>query len=303
MSDRSAVVTGATGFVGRHLVKHLLGAGWRVQAIVRPTSDCSPLAGLGDRFSLVTHEGGIDSLIEYFQASRPSVVFHLASLVLSEHQPKDVEPLIQSNLLFGTQLVEAMTQAGVTSLVNTGTAWQHYEGHDYKPVNLYAASKQAYQALLHYYIEACGLQVITLKLGDTYGPEDYRKKIVGLLLDAASKNILVALSVGEQEIDLVHVEDVVGAFLAAAERLHKRIGSSNHEMFSVTSGEPISIRHLVGMLEKIIGSSIPVKWGARHYRDREVFDPWMGDTIPGWSPEVSLEDGLSRLSGKGADEG
>ncbi len=294
MSEHSAVVTGATGFLGRHLVKHLLGAGWRVQAIVRPRSDCSPLAGLGDHFSLYTHEGSIDSLIEQFQTIRPSVVFHLASLFLSEHQPKDLEPLIQSNLLFGTQLIESMTQAGVTSLVNTGTAWQHYEGHDYSPVNLYAATKQAFEALLQYYIEARVLRVITLELHDTYGPDDPRPKLINLLRHAAQNNSELGMSEGLQEMDLVHVSDVVRAYACAAGRLIAQ-QEAGHEKFSVHSGTNISLRQLVELCERAWGTRLKINWGKRPYKTREVMMPWQGRTLPGWLPEVPLVTGLMSL--------
>lgn len=292
MSERSAVVTGATGFVGRHLIKHLLGAGWRVLAIVRPTSNCSPLADLGENLSLCTHEGSIDSLIEQFQSIRPSIVFHLASLFLSEHQPKDVESLIQSNLLFGTQLVEAMTQAGVTYLVNTGTAWQHYQNQDYSPVNLYAATKQAFEALLEYYIEARGLRVITLKLHDTFGPDDPRPKLINLLRRVAAGRDELPMSRGEQLIDLVHVDDVVAAFEQAADRLSGGY-VADHECYAVSSGCPISLRSLVGEIEKMLGRSLPVLWGSRPYREREVMVPWQGLPLPGWTTTVNLSSGIA----------
>lgn len=297
MSGRSAVVTGATGFVGRHLVKHLLDEGWRVQAIVRPTSNCSHLTDLSEKFSLYTHEGSIDALIEQFQTIRPSVVFHLASLFLSDHQPKDVESLIQSNLLFGTQLVEAMTQAGVTALVNTGTAWQHYEGRDYSPVNLYAATKQAFEGLLQYYIEACGLRVITLKLHDTYGPDDPRPKLINLLRRVAEGRDDLSMSPGDQLIDLVHVDDVAAAFRQAANRLTAG-HVAGHECYAVSSGCPVSLRSLVGEVEKILGRSLPIVWGGRPYREREGMVPWQGSKLPEWKPHVDLVSGLSKVIGE-----
>ena len=294
MSSRSAVVTGATGFLGRHLVKHLLDEGWRVQAIVRPTANCAHLTDLGENFSLYTHNGSIDSLVEQFQTIRPSIVFHLASLFLSEHQLKDVEPLVQSNLLFGTQLVEAMTQTGVTALVNAGTAWQHYEGGDYSPVNLYAATKQAFEALLQYYIEARGLSVITLKLYDTYGPNDPRPKLINLLLRAASSKDNLIMSPGEQLIDLVHVDDVVAALRQAAFQLSDD-HVQGHEFYAVSSGNSISLRALVDEVEKILGRSMPIVWGGRPYRNREVMAPWTGPVLPGWSCKIDLISGLTNI--------
>ncbi|MBK8637469.1 MAG: NAD(P)-dependent oxidoreductase [Chromatiaceae bacterium] len=293
MTHRSALVTGATGFVGRHLVRHLLREGWMVQAIVRPDSDRAPLAGLSDRLRLHNHNGTTNSLIELFQTTQPSVVFHLASLFISEHQPKDVEPLIHSNLLFATQLVEAMTLAGVTALVNTGTAWQHYENDDYSPVNLYAATKQAFEALLQYYIEARGLRVITLKLHDTYGPDDPRPKLINLLRRTAAGEEPLAMSGGDQMMDLVHVVDVARAFLVSAERL-QTVGSKSHEKYAVYSGEALVLRELVDKIQEISGLLLPIEWGGRPYRQREVMQLWQGPSLPGWEPQICLREGIAQ---------
>ena len=293
MSRCSAVVTGATGFVGRHLVKHLLDRGWLVHAIARPASNCSHLTDLGENFTLYTHNGSIDALIEQFQTIRPSIVFHLASLFLSEHQPKDVEPLIQSNLLFGTQLVEAMTQGGVTALVNTGTAWQHYEGRDYSPVNLYAATKQAFEALLQYYIEARGLRVITLKLHDTYGPDDARPKLINRLRHVALTSESLEMSPGEQLIDLLHVDDVSEAFRVAAMRILDGC-VSGHECYCLSSGFPMTLRALVEQVEQLLDRTLPITWGGRPYREREVMEPWRGPTLPGWAPSRNWVTGISQ---------
>src|SRR5438105_4076420 len=151
---RSAVVTGATGYIGSHLVKHLLADGWRVAALVRRSSDCRGLQELGGELSLLIHDGTTEQLRELLASAAPDVVFHLAAYYRAEHQAVDVLPLLASNVVFSTQLAEAMASCGVKRLVNTATAWQHYEHADYNPVNLYAATKQAFETVLQFYVEA-----------------------------------------------------------------------------------------------------------------------------------------------------
>ena len=118
-----------------------------------------------DRIKIYEHDGSTEHLENIIAAANPEIVFHLASLVLAQHQEKDIVPLIQSNVQFGAQLVEAMLQNGVYQLVNTGTFWQHYENQDYNPVCLYAATKQAFETLLQ------------ILLGD-YSVEGYYAKAV-----------------------------------------------------------------------------------------------------------------------------
>jgi nucleoside-diphosphate-sugar epimerase len=293
MNRRRALVTGATGFVGRHLTRHLLNTGWQVDAIVRPSSNRAPLADLS-AVHIHQHTGTAASMQAIVEKAKPDIVFHLASLFLSEHQADDVERLVQSNLLFGTQLVEAMTQTGVTKLVNTGTAWQHFQGQDYSPVNLYAATKQAFETLLQYYVEARGLRVITLKLHDTYGPDDPRPKLIQLLRRIATENHPLGMSPGEQLIDLVHIDDVVTAFQVASERLMNEQGNP-HERYSVSSGLPLTLRQLVKEVEQILGRALPINWGARPYRQRETMHLWTGQALPGWEPATDLRSGLANI--------
>jgi nucleoside-diphosphate-sugar epimerase len=55
------------------------------------------------------------------------------------------------------------------------------------------------------------------------------------------------------------------------------------------------LREVVATLEQVAGRSLPIAWGARPYRDREVMEPWTGLPVPGWQPEVTLEAGLRAL--------
>jgi nucleoside-diphosphate-sugar epimerase len=279
---RTALVTGITGFIGGKLAERLLADGWDVHAIVRSSSD---RAALPAAVSLHVYDGTIGSLDAALAAGRPDVVFHLASLFLAAHQPDQVEALVQSNILFPAQLAEAMVAAGVTRFVNTGTAWQHFESTGYEPVNLYAATKQGFSDLLRFYQNARGLSVVTLKLFDTFGEGDKRRKLAQLLLDAAVSGERLQLSPGKQVLDLTHVDDVADAFVVAAERLLAAEARLDEEY--LVSGERMDIRQMVEVVEQVSGRPLGVEFGARPYRDREVMMP-PGPEVrakpPGWTP-------------------
>lgn len=296
MKPRRALVTGATGFVGSHLVGQLLADQWTVHVLARPESRLDPLSASLGRLVVHRFDGGIDGMADIVRQARPDVVFHLASRFVAEHQAADVPRLIESNLLLGCLLVEAMSLQEVRYLVNAGTSWQHYQGREFDPVNLYAATKQAFEALLGYYVAARDMRVITLKLFDTYGKDDPRPKLMGLLLNAARTNQPLGLTPGEQRIDLVHVDDAARAFLVAGERLLEgKVGGS--EQYAVSSGQAITPRDLVDRINAIIGRDLPVSWGQRPYRDREVMVPWTGETLAGWRPRVALSEGLREIFG------
>lgn len=290
-----ALVTGATGFVGSRLVRRLVAQGRQVHVVVRPGSRLTELEPCRTAVTIHVHDGTTEGMIRIVSAAKPGVVFHLASLFLAHHEPADVGPLVESNLLFGTQVLEAMASAGASLLINTGTAWQHYENADYSPVCLYAATKQAFEALLQYYVETVPLRALTLELTNTYGLGDPRPKLFRLLARTALSGESLAMSAGEQYLDLVHIDDAVEAFLAAATLL-EGLGDTTEGRYAVSSGRPIRLRELVDLYQRVNGLTLKVDWGAQPYRPREVMRPWnRGKPVPGWEPAVSLEEGLRQL--------
>jgi nucleoside-diphosphate-sugar epimerase len=279
---KSALITGATGFVGSHLARRLVKDGWTVHAVVRSSSTRDLVCDIEGVIHFHIHDGTIDSMLKIFAESRPDTIFHLASLFLSQHQPQDTTALLQSNIIFGTHLAEAAVANGCFQFVNTGTSWQHYEGEGYNPVNLYAATKQAFEDILKYYVEAHELKVVTLKLFDTYGPDDPRPKLMNQLKRAAQTRETLEMSPGEQLIDLVHVDDVVEAF-CLAQGLLESMDASSMKDYGVTSCDPRPLKEIVLKIENEIGKSIPVNWGGKPYRTREVMIPWKPmEIVPGW---------------------
>jgi nucleoside-diphosphate-sugar epimerase len=295
---RRALVTGATGFIGTHLVSRLLAEGWDVEIVVRPRG-YAPKQGPIVRIH--EYDGHIESLVSAVAESQPDVVFHLASAFLASHAPAQVEPMLESNILFGTQLLEAMSLRGVTRLVNVGSYWQHYQNSEYDPVCLYAATKQAFEAILTFFVNARNLSAITLKLFDTYGPNDPRPKLVQYLHTAAVEKKRLEMSPGEQCLSLVYIDDVIEAFLMAADRLLSGAVMGS-EVYTAGADQPTRLRDLVDMFGKVTGKPIDVEWGAQPYRARQMMTPWTrGVRLPGWKPMVSLEEGLRRLHSARSD--
>ena len=292
--NQKALIAGATGYIGTKLSQRLLAEGWRVDVLVREKS--RPLAQtLVGKVTSHGYDGSTQSVLDAVATAQPDVVFHLASLFIAEHRSEQVTDLINSNLLFGTQLVEACARSGVKRFVNTGTSWQHYNNEDYNPVCLYAATKQAFEAILEYYVQACDVKAITLKLFDTYGPDDPRPKLFHLLNKAATSGEPLDMSAGEQLIDLMHIDDVVEAYVIAAKRLLTG-AVSQHEHYAVSSGDPLPLKELVELYVEVNAQDVMVNWGARPYRDREVMVPWnLGIVLLGWRATVSLQCGLRQI--------
>jgi nucleoside-diphosphate-sugar epimerase len=284
-----ALVTGATGFIGRHLLRKLSQEGWEVAYLCRNPPE---LVG-GEGYVIPDHHEELSALLRKI---KPDVVFHLATCFRAEHTPQDIPQLLAANIELGVRLAEAMTAAGVLALLNVGTIWQNFDARPFSPVSLYAATKQAMADLLQYYSEVRGLKVITLKLGDTYGPHDTRRKVVELLIEAAQKGTPLEMSPGEQLVDLVHVEDALSAMLLAARILANSNQSQVFETYAVTSGNPLSLQELAARIEKVVGRKLQITWGVRPYRKREMFRSFVVDApLPGWRPQYDLSAGISQL--------
>lgn len=292
--QRVALVTGATGFVGSHLARRLVRDGWEVHTLSRPGSRLPDTTEFNQVINHA-HDGSTESMVSCVAKMKPDVVFHLASLFLSQHDSKDVAPLIQSNVLLGNQLLEAMRVNEVTRIINTGTSWQHYNNEDYNPVCLYAATKQAFEAILSYYVQACGFKAITLTLFDTYGSDDYRPKLFHLLNRVATTREPLDMSAGEQLIDLVHIDDVTEAYVIAAQRLLED-KVKLHESYAISSAQPLPLKELVALYAKVTERTVAVNWGARAYRYREVMIPWSrGKLLQGWKQKIVLLEGIKTL--------
>ena len=284
------LLTGATGFVGKHLYARMAGE-HELHLLVRPSTDYSALSPC----HVCCFQGDVERLADYLRSHQVEGIIHLASLYLASHRPDQVADLVNANILLGTSLLEAAKLAGVRWFLNTGTIWQNYQSpecsDEYHPVNLYAATKQAFITMARYYQETSPIRFSTLKLCDTYGPGDTRRKILALFREIAQSGETLAMSPGEQRMDLLHINDVVAGFQVLANRLADPSAPLLPE-YVLSSGHPRSLRELASMFEQVNGVRLPIEWGGRPYREREVMEPYRGNVLPGWSPKVSLETGM-----------
>ena len=185
-----------------------------------------------------------------------------------------------------------MKESGIKKIVNTGTSWQHYKNQKYNPVCLYAATKQAFEALIEFYIQSENFKVITLKLFDTYGENDKRPKLINLLNKFADEQTELIMSKGEQILNLVHVNDVCNAYHLCIKILNndKFIGMKS---YCLSGDKTYKLKEVIQIFESVTGKKINVSWGGRSYRKREVMKLWnKGVKLPNWEPKITLEQGL-----------
>lgn len=290
---KKAIVTGATGYIGSNLCKQLIKEGWKVAIVTRPTSDYNYLSDVINKIEILEYDNNLSNLISFFNKIKASVVFHLAAVAINEHDVSDVDILLNANIRFGLHILEAMKQSSTPFLINTGTYWQHFESDEYNPLNLYAATKQSFQDLVKYYTSIGEIKAITLKLFDTYGPNDNRPKLINLLHKFADEGIELDMSPGEQQLDYVHIDDITQAFIKAYEYIYD---IEEYEEFAVATGRLIQLKELVQLFKEKTGKEIKVNWGGKPYRKREVLKPWSSyRTLPNWNCEKEIEKEINNL--------
>lgn len=296
MTSTRVLVTGATGFVGGHLTAFLAARGCDVHAVVRTESRLDRLRSIVPTVVAHRHDGSMESIIEIVRSAKPEVVLHLATTFVAEHQARDVVPMLTSNVVFATQLLEAMIRNGVDCLVNAGTLWQHYQNAPYRPANLYAATKQAFETLVTYYGDCHGVRAVTLKLCDTYGEQDSRRKLIPALIGAARSGLVLPMGSRDRRIELVHVADVVRALWVASERV-RDLPAGGFESFRVW-GDRCSLFEVVELFNRLSRRKVEVRWDALEHGPREMTESIdVLAPLPGWRPEFDLTSGLTRMLG------
>lgn len=292
MKSRAAVITGATGYIGSQLVRRLLVQGRPVYAIVRSSSDTRVLRNLKGRLHLHKYDGSAKSLTDVYNKVGKATTFHLAAQTSSE-RAKDASTLIQANILFGVHLLGAIRRPAAHIFINTGTFCQHGEDGKYQPMNLYAATKQAFFDILTYYRQTDRLKTMTLELYDVYGPSDPRNKLFSQLARHTRFGRKLAMSPGHQKLDMIYVDDVLDAYVHAEDLLEKR--RFLPQSCAVSFGRTIPLRKIVRLYERLSGKSLKIGWGMNPYRPGTIMSPWKGKRLPGWRAKTSLEKGIQLM--------
>ncbi len=290
------LVTGATGFVGPHLIRRL-SAKHEVAVLLRPQARTQRLAGINPAPKQLVWDGVATSLAPLLETFHPDAVMHLAtSFFGSVHKTEDIDAMIDGNVRFPSVLVDAMVKIGCKNLISTGSIAQHCNNATYAPLNLFAASKQAFADILTYFINVGGLgRAVTVELADTFGPDDPRTKLLQMLMKSAASGEALGMSPGGQHVDFTHVDDVVSAFERALELVFE-LPMGQQRTYAVRSNKPMTVKAFVELFNSINTKPAKVEWGKRNYHGPEFLTPWQqGEMLPGWKPTISLQDGLTAL--------
>jgi UDP-glucose 4-epimerase len=284
------LVTGGSGFIGRHVVAELAAAGAHVRVIdLRPHPDPAVEIVIGDlaepEVIAASLEGGIDAIV------------HLAavtSVLKSLEQPELTQ---RTNVTATAALLEAARVAGVGTLVFTSTnavvgpmeGPAISESSRLRPLTPYGATKAAAEMLMSAYTETLGLRCACLRLTNAYGPGMQAKDsiVARLMRTIRTDGTFEIYGDGTQVRDYVHVSDIVAAMrLALADQLWR--GPT-----VIGSGASLSVLEVIAAVEQVSGATVSVRHGpAKPGEMPAVIVDNSRARGAGWSPQYDLASGL-----------
>lgn len=303
LSGKTILVTGGAGFIGSHLISRLvtLGAKRIVALDSLRYGDPTNLGAAASKVELFKFTLGSDPKSQLDEVMHAvDYVFHLAAE--KHNQSKDTPyQVLHSNVDGTLSLFESAAAARVKKLVYSSSLYAYGRMHAPRfeetelpqPRTIYGISKLAGEHLCTYSKEKLGLSCNVLRYLFIYGPRQfagmgYKSVIVKNFERIIKGESPIVFGDGQQKLDYVFVDDCVDATISAL--LH----DSSVEVFNVASGRGVSVLELVKTMLRVADSKLkitfePADWTAGTER---VGSGVKAERELGWSPKVSLEDGL-----------
>jgi NAD dependent epimerase/dehydratase len=305
-SSKKIVVTGAGGFIGSHLVEALVKAGASVTAVVRYNSG-SLIGNLmfldpKIRSGLRIASGNIeDSDFMYRMIEGQEIVLHLGALIAIPYSYEAPRSYVRANIEGTLNVLEAARRYGVARVVHTSTSEVYgtaltipiCECHPLQGQSPYSASKIAADKLAESYYRSFATPVVTLRPFNTFGPRQSARAFIPTIISQALDRDEIRLGSLTPERDMTFVSDTVAGFMAAA--LTPGIEGMT---INLGTGETHTVGWFAKRLLDLIGVNKPIVQEEQRMRPalsevlKLVSDNALAFEKMGWSPQVTLDDGL-----------
>jgi nucleoside-diphosphate-sugar epimerase len=300
ITDRRILITGASGFIGTHLINRLKGSDNSVAAVYYGDV---PYNFDDEIYSIeadITDENAVDTLVKDF---KPEIVFHLAALLGAERSYEFASKVLSTNLLGTNNILKSLGTncPELQRIVLIGTSEEYgnnevlpfTEEHPSQPVSPYSASKAAATQFALLYHKLFQLPVVILRPFIIFGPNQSTNMFIPDLIKCGIEGKDFAMTYGEQTRDFLYVDDLIDALLSAAV-----LPSAVGEIINICSGIERPISEVAQVVHHHLKTDMKLLLGARPYRENEVWRLYGSNKkakkLLGWEPKISFEEGLIR---------
>jgi nucleoside-diphosphate-sugar epimerase len=290
----TVLLTGATGFLGSHLLESLVRGNYKVIILKRSFSNTWRIGHL--LRNIKAYDINTVTLEHIFRENKVDVIIHAATTYGRRGEANAT--IAESNILLPLRLLDLSMSYHIATFINTDSYFNIPSLH-HKYLSCYSLSK--HQLIEWLKLLSDKIQVINLKLEHIYGPKDSHDKFVMWLIQGCIHNeAKIALTEGHQTRDFIYVSDVVNAFLLVMKRRGSLPGYSE---FEVGTGESIAIRDFAKTVKSTVSEVLNrevgtfLDFGANPSRKGEIMESKADIsalTDIGWNCKVSLQDGLQK---------
>jgi UDP-glucose 4-epimerase len=294
-----ALVTGATGFIGSHLVRLLLQERNEVGVLIRPSSDTWRIKDILPAVEVIHGDlNAVEQAGDMIREFAPDVVFHLSWYGVSGRY-RDDPAQVSQNLYGSLKLLEIVAKAGCQRWLGLGSQAEYgrydkviAEELPLRPTTLYGITKLSVCLLSQKLCEVYGIGFSWLRLFSPYGPADAPQWMIPYTILTLLKGQKPALTLGEQRWDYLYVGDVAEAIWRTATT------PGAQGIFNLGSGEAHSIRSIAERIRDLIDPNLPIGFGEVPYGPGQIMHLQASISrlreATGWSPHMSLDEGLRR---------
>jgi CDP-glucose 4,6-dehydratase len=305
--DRPVVVTGATGFVGAHLVASLVGLGSRVTILRRDEVPETPISRQWAGRVRVT-AGRVQDLLlleRVLAENETATVFHLAAQSQVGVANRDPMSTFDTNVRGAWCVLEAVRRSpsvGQLVMASSDKAYgapaqlPYREDMPLAPVHPYDVSKACADLTATSYAACCGVPVAITRCANIFGPGDlnWARLVPGTIRSLLRGERPVIRSDGTMVRDYLFVADAVRAYLVLAEAL-ARDPSLAGQAFNFSLEQPLSVLEVVAKIQSAAGTSLEpdIRASASNEIPSQALSAARARALLGWEPSVKLEDALS----------
>ncbi len=292
--NASVLVTGGTGFVGRHLVNMLRSEGAEVTLLTRRAAPAEP----DDVRTVIGDLADTNSLRDAVTAASPDIVIHLAGYTDPVRDLARSSQAMSENLTATMALAEAAQ--GIRAFVHAGTGEEYgrqpapfSEDLPPSPLSPYSASKLATTLWLKMMHDSFGFPAVTCRVFLAYGPGQAPPKLIPSAIAAALKGEDFPMTSGRQNREFTYVDDLCDALIRAA-----TIPAAHGQILNIGTGEQMQISEVVHLIYDLSESRGQPLLGAIPDRPNDMqeyaADISRAKAVLGWEPHTSLDTGLRR---------